>query len=128
MSDRDFARIESLHNDLEHYYSVRDHKTYLQRNHALHELIEDIASNPVLKQVIDGLRHQIILYRIMQLYRGYRFEESIQEHRDLLEAFRKRDAGLAEIVMRQHLINQCKALADTSMPDKSGGGGKGRSG
>jgi len=111
MTDRDFARIESLHRDLERSYRARDHKSYLQRNHVLHELIEDITRNKVIKQVVDGLRQQILLYRYRQLYEKYRFDESIQEHRDLLEAFRKRDARLAETVMKRHLMNQCKALA-----------------
>ena len=121
MSDKDFSKIESLHKDLEHYYSVRDHKAYLQRNHVLHELIEDITDNKVLKQVIDGLRQQILLYRYRQLYEKYRFDQSIQEHRDLLEAFRQRDARLAETTMKRHLMNQCKALVE-SMSGKEDNG------
>ena len=119
MNDRDFAKIESLHQDLERYYTVRDHKAYLQRNHVLHELIEDINGNKVLKQVIDGLRQKILLYRYRQLYEKYRFDQSIQEHRDLLEAFRKRDAALAEITMKRHLMAQCKALVDRSLSGKT---------
>jgi DNA-binding GntR family transcriptional regulator len=110
MNSQDFAKIESLHQDLERYYSVRDHKAYLQRNHVLHELIEDITGNKVLKQVIESLKQKVLIYRHRQLYEEDRFNQSIREHRDLLEAFRKRDAELAEVAMRRHLMNQCKAL------------------
>ncbi|MGA3174295.1 MAG: GntR family transcriptional regulator [Syntrophorhabdales bacterium] len=114
MTDRDFRKIEDLHRELETYYDRRDHKAYLQRNHVLHEVIEDITGNRVLKEVIDGLRQKIMLYRYRQLYEKYRFDQSIQEHRDLLEAFRKRDPVLAEITMKRHLMNQCKALVEKS--------------
>ncbi len=128
MSDRDFAKIEALHEDLERYYDVRDHRSYLQRNHLLHELIQDIAGNAVLKQVIDGLRQKIMLYRYRQLYQEYRFDQSIQEHREILDAFRKRDAVLAEDAMKRHLMAQCKSLVGHSLsaatapgPDRPGG-------
>jgi DNA-binding GntR family transcriptional regulator len=39
-----------------------------------------------------------------------RFAQSIQEHRDLLEAFRKKDPKKAETLMRRHLKKQCEAL------------------
>ena len=82
-------------------------------NHALHELFEDIRGTKVLKQVIDGLRQQILLYRYRQLYEKYRFDQSIQEHGDLLETFRKTDARLAETTMQRHLMDQCKALVES---------------
>jgi len=112
MTDRDFSKIELLHQELEHHYSIRDHKAYLQRNHVLHKLIQDVTGNKVLKEVIDGLWQKVLLYRYKQLYQGDRFDRSIQEHRDLLEAFRKRDAALT---MKQHLMNQCNALINGLM-------------
>ncbi len=39
-----------------------------------------------------------------------RFEQSIQEHRDLLEAFRNRDAEKAELLMKSHMKKQSEAL------------------
>jgi DNA-binding GntR family transcriptional regulator len=69
-----------------------------------------LSGNKVLNAVINGLRQKILLYRHRQLYQPERFKQSIQEHRDLLEAFRKRDAALAERLMKRHLIKQCEAL------------------
>ena len=72
--------------------------------------VQELCGNKVLNEVINGLRQKILLYRHRQLYQPERFDHSIQEHRDLLEAFRKRDANLAEASMKKHLSNQCKAL------------------
>jgi DNA-binding GntR family transcriptional regulator len=72
--------------------------------------IQNLSGNKVLNDVINGLRQKILLYRHKQLYQPERFQESIKEHRDLMVAFRKREAVLAENVMKRHLIKQCEAL------------------
>jgi DNA-binding GntR family transcriptional regulator len=110
MKEKDFKRIESLHAKLEKDYQRRDHEAYLKTNNTLHVLTQDLSGNKVLNDVINGLRQKIFLYRHRQLYQPERFRESIKEHRDLLVAFRKRDAVLAEAVMKRHLIKQCEAL------------------
>jgi DNA-binding GntR family transcriptional regulator len=116
MTDKDFNKIELLHQELEKHYIARDHKAYLKCNNTLHVFIEDLAGSKVLGEVIGGLRKKILLYRYLQLYKGDRFDKSIQEHRDILEAFRKRDVVLAESAMKRHLIDQCKVLVNGLMP------------
>jgi DNA-binding GntR family transcriptional regulator len=115
MTDNDFNKIELLHRELEKYYIARDHRAYLDCNNTFHVFIEDLAGNKVLEAVIGGLRKKILLYRYWQLYQGDRFDKSIHEHRVILEAFRKRDAELAENAMKQHLLRQCEALVDGPM-------------
>ena len=110
MNEKDLRKIESLHEELEEHYRHRDHEAYLKRNHVFHVFIQELAGNRVLNDVINGLRQKILLYRQKQLYQPERFDQSIQEHRDLLQAFRKKDPGLAELLMKQHLLMQCKAL------------------
>jgi DNA-binding GntR family transcriptional regulator len=120
MTDKDFSKIEHLHQELEKYYAVRDHKTYLKINNALHLFIENLAGNKVLGEVIDGLRKKILIYRHMQLYKGDRFDKSIQEHRDILEAFQKRDAISAEKAMKRHLVDMRKSLIAELKPNSDG--------
>ena len=110
MTESDFSNIERLHQGLEEFYRKRDHEAYLKSNNVFHVFIQKLAGNKVLNGVIDGLRLKILLYRQRQLYQLERFDQSIQEHRGLLAAFRKRDAALAERVMKRHLIKQCEAL------------------
>ena len=64
-------------------------------NHRFHSLVQELAGNKVLSQVIDGLRQKILLYRYRQIYQPNRLQESMQEHRGLQQAFReeKPDAG-----------------------------------
>jgi DNA-binding GntR family transcriptional regulator len=110
MNEKDLRKIVSLHEELEEYYRNRDHEAYLKKNHVFHVFVQELAGNKVLNGVIDGLRQKILLYRQKQLYQPERFDQSVQEHRDLLQAFRKKDPDLAELLMKQHLLMQCKAL------------------
>lgn len=110
MEEKDFRKIEALHQELEKHYSKRNHEAYLENNNAYHVFIQELPGNKVLNDVINGLRQKILLYRHRQLYQPERFKQSIEEHRNLLEAFRKRDAALAERLMKRHLLKQCDAL------------------
>lgn len=110
MRPQDLEKIRALHQRLETHYAHRDHKAYLDANHEFHVLIQELGGNPVLNDVINGLRQKILLYRHRQLYQPERFRQSIEEHRSLLEALESRDAGRAEDLMKQHLLRQCEAL------------------
>ena len=112
IKDKDLLTIEALHSELEDHYQNRDHKAYLETNHRFHVFIQELTGNRVLNDVINGLRQKVLLYRQRQLYQPERFDQSIQEHRNLLGAFRTRDPESAESLMKHHLLMQCKALME----------------
>jgi DNA-binding GntR family transcriptional regulator len=112
MTKEDFKRIEALHRSLEKHFRKRDHEAYLEVNHRLHVLIQELSGNKVLNDVLTGLRQKILLHRHRQLYYKDRFDKSMEEHRLILEALRKRDPSKADDTMRKHLSNQCEALVD----------------
>lgn len=110
LTAKDFARIEKLHAKLEENFEIRDQEEYIRTNNQYHSLVQKIAGNRTLNQIVNGLRKKILLYRFQSLNLPERFEHSIREHRDLLEAFRQRDQKRAEALMRKHLQNQSHAL------------------
>jgi len=110
MTNRDLKKIESLHAELEKHYAKKDPKTYLETNWTFHEFIQELSKNKVLNEVANILRQKILLYRQRQLYQPNRFKDSMQEHREILAAFRKKDPELAEKVMKNHLLRQGQAL------------------
>ena len=124
MTGADLERLERLHRRLEHAYADRDPESYIQANHAYHTLVQKAAGNRTLDGILSGLRHKAFLHRYRQLYQPDRFRASMEEHRRLMEAFRRRDPGAAERVMREHLINQCEALVHVyeSSADTPAGG------
>ena len=110
MSDRDLSKLEKLHQKLEKNFRRKDQKEYIHQNNLYHAFVQELAGNKTLNQIVNGLRQKILLYRFQSLNLPGRFEQSIQEHRDLIEAFRKKDSKKAETLMRRHLKTQCDAL------------------
>jgi DNA-binding GntR family transcriptional regulator len=124
MKEKDLQKIEALHKELEAHYQSRDHEAYLKTNHVFHVFIQELTGNKVLNDLINGLRQKILLYRQRQLYQPERFDQSIQEHRNLLGAFRTRDPESAESLMKHHLLMQCKALVGLYANKEAGERGK----
>lgn len=112
ITKEDFGKIEYLHRELEKQFRKKNPEAYLEVNHKLHVLIQEVSGNKILIDVLNGLRQKILLHRHRQLYHKDRFKKSMQEHRQLLEALRKRNPALADTCMKRHLIKQCKALVD----------------
>ncbi len=111
MRSRDFAHLEKLHAQLEKKYAQRDQEGYIRINNQYHSFLQEMVNNRILNQIIDGLRKKILLYRFQSLNTPARFESSIREHRNLLDAFRQRDSERAKLLMRVHLKSQLFALS-----------------
>ena len=110
MSAKDLAALEKLHDRLENNFKRRAQREYIRINNQFYAFVQELAGNRTLNQIVNGLRQKILLYRYQSLNLPERFEQSIQEHRDLIEAFRKKDPKKVETLMRRHLKKQCDAL------------------
>jgi len=110
ISESDLQKLEKLHEKLEQHYEANQPEKYLDVNQKFHSMLQEMAGNKVLNDVVNGLRQKIVLYRYRQLYQPDRFQASMREHHSLMDALRKRDPVAAEDRMRQHLMNQCEAL------------------
>ncbi len=109
-TDSGLRRLERLHGKLETHYAEGNRDKYIAANHEFHTLVQELAGNLVLDDILRRLRAKVALYRHQQIYEAGRFDCSIQEHREILEAFRRRDPDAAEACMKRHLDMQCKAL------------------
>lgn len=110
VTPKELRTLEALHSRLEEQYQRRDQQKYIKFNNQYHSFVQEVAGNRVLNSILNGLRQKILIYRFQSLNHPERFEESIKEHRDLLEAFRKKDPDRAESVMKNHLWKQFKAV------------------
>jgi DNA-binding GntR family transcriptional regulator len=103
-------RLDDLYQKLEEHCQAEDREKYMAVNHSFHSLVQELSGNKVLSEVINGLRQKILLYRYRQIYQPDRLKESMQEHRDLQQAFRERNPEAAARFMQAHLIRQFDAL------------------
>jgi len=95
MTPAGWRKIERLHQKLETHYAEGDREKYIAVNHVFHALVQELAGNRVLDEVVAKLRQKVALYRHQQIYEDRRFDESIREHREILMALRQRDPDAA---------------------------------
>lgn len=120
MEPEDFNHLEKLHEKLELEAEKNNNEGYIRINNRFHALVQEIAGNNTLNQILDGLRKKILLYRFKSLNAEGRMQNSIQEHRKLLEVFRRRNHEKAEILMQFHLKQQLSALEKLARDSEEG--------
>jgi DNA-binding GntR family transcriptional regulator len=101
--------LDDLHHRLEKAAADRDVEQFFEINVKFHELIQDIASNKWMNGVIADLRKVLKLQRRDSLTRTGRLQNSLLEHREILQAILKRDPTAAEAAMRKHLARGLEA-------------------
>lgn len=109
--DEDLQRLETIHADLERHAANGDPDRFFEANQRFHDALQDLAGNRWLKQLIEETRQFIKLTRRDSLNLEGRLKQSLTEHRAILAAIRKRDAGEAGRLMHNHLLSGRAALA-----------------
>lgn len=110
LADADFAELQVLHERLEEAVAHGDVDQYYEHNYVFHKRVQDLSRNRYLQRVAHDLRKLLFLARHQQLKKPGRLQESLAEHRRLMEAFRRRDAATAEATMKEHLTHQGQAV------------------
>ena len=110
-SDAQLDHLKAIHAELERAATARDIKGFFEANQAFHRSIQEFADNRWLLQVIEDLRKVIKLSRHHSLFSEGRLEQSLTEHRNILQALLDRDGAGAETLMRDHIRSGHAALA-----------------
>ena len=108
-TEEELNLLDDLHHRLEKAAADRDVEQFFEINVKFHELIQDIASNAWMNWVIADLRKVLKLQRRDSLTRTGRLQNSLLEHREILQAILKRDPTAAEAAMRKHLARGLEA-------------------
>ena len=108
-TEEELNLLDDLHHRLEKAAADRDVEQFFEINVKFHELIQDIASNAWMNVVIADLRKVLKLQRRDSLTRTGRLQNSLLEHREILQAILKRDPTAAEAAMRKHLARGLEA-------------------
>ena len=112
-SPEEVEHLRELHKTLKEACQKRELSRYFDANNRFHRFIAEIARNERLYRLVDQLRQDIQKTRILALRSPERLEYSMREHDQILDAFLKKNAELAESTMARHLKNQMKTLQKT---------------
>lgn len=106
----DLKRLDALHEKLEKYAAAHDVDRYYEVNYRFHDALQELAGNRWLKHMIGDLRKLLRLSRHRSLRLEGRQQESLREHRALMDALHRGEAQVAEEIMKNHLLVQLAAL------------------
>jgi DNA-binding GntR family transcriptional regulator len=121
-TDADIAELRHLHDELERHAAAHDVDGYYRANHQFHTRVQALADNRWLDRATGDLRKFLRLLRGRQLSLPGRIDASIGEHRELIDAFARRDAARAEHAMHDHLMAQLQALKQLRALERRSGG------
>jgi DNA-binding GntR family transcriptional regulator len=105
------ARLQSLHEALEQSAEPKhfNREQFFTINEQFHMLLLEIADNRWRNQMVADLRKVMKLNRHNSLLKLGRVEDSLNEHRALMEALLARDANLCHQRMQEHFKNGLEA-------------------
>jgi DNA-binding GntR family transcriptional regulator len=112
----DVARLQEIHDRLEKYAADGQREAFFEANQEFHVAVHEIAANRWITQVIYDLRKVLKLTRLHSLTLEGRLQQSLDEHRAIIEAIRSRDAEAAQAAMQKHLLAGRDALAKMAKP------------
>ncbi len=112
-SDAQLSDLKTLHQALEDAAMPGTQNTdaFFAVNERFHMRLLEIANNRWRDQMVADLRKVMKLNRHNSLLKTGRIEESLREHRAILEALLARDARLAQTRMQEHFANGLEAAA-----------------
>lgn len=85
---------------------------YYYANEQFHQLIYQACGNPFLVQQTLVLKNRLKPYRRLQLQMRNRMGQSLQEHREIVDALERGDAEAAASVARAHVLVQGQRFTD----------------
>ena len=101
MTDRDLERLETINAKLQQIAADGDIKSFFRVHNEFHELFIKASGNDKLVELINQLVLKFNRLRLASLAQPGRMEISVQEHRKIIEAFRKHDGDQADSLVRR---------------------------
>jgi DNA-binding GntR family transcriptional regulator len=108
-TDEQLAELQALHDRLER--SVKQRDAFFATNEAFHFKLLDIAGNRRRRQIVADLRKIMKINRHHSLFKQGRLEDSLGEHRAMMDALHARDARRVARLMKDHFEHGLEAAA-----------------
>lgn len=106
-TDGELRELQALHKELEG--AVKNRERFFAVNERFHMRLLEVAGNRWRNQMVADLRKVMKLNRHNSLLKSGRIEESLAEHRSVMQALEQRDAAAARQRMQQHFHNGLEA-------------------
>jgi DNA-binding GntR family transcriptional regulator len=95
LTEKELVKMEAVNRQMEMASTKKDLRKVLSLHNEFHEIFLKSCGNEKLYSIVQNMVMQFQRFRLILAMRG-RIEGSIRQHREIIDAFRKRDADLAE--------------------------------
>lgn len=102
LSNKDLERLQAINDKLAELARSGDIKHFFKVHSDFHELFIKAADNEKLRELIAGLVTKFQRLRFTSLSLPGRMAVSVQEHEKIIDAFRGKNADLAEALVRKN--------------------------
>ncbi|NKF52562.1 GntR family transcriptional regulator [Shewanella sp. WXL01] len=105
MTDQEVSDLNALLNH--HFDRVKDGTSYYQEAGDVdfhYRIILGSNNQHLISLLIDGIYHLVRMYRVQLGMAGPRVSTAFDEHKHIVQAISNRDAELAEMLMRRHIM------------------------
>lgn len=104
--DATLSELEALQYEMMASYARRDLSSYYKLNLRIHYLINQAANNQVLSRLFTQVNARIEALRFRSNQDGVKWEKAVEEHQEMLDALKTRDAARMRKIMIQHVHNK----------------------
>jgi len=105
MNKEEIKELENYLKQMEYYTNKNDALAFSEMDAEFHELILGICGNNRLIQIRKNLSDQAHRYRIRSLSIPGRLKYSLKEHREIVEALKRKDVKQADRLSQKHIEN-----------------------
>lgn len=110
MSMKDIEKLEAINDKLKKLADEEDVKNFFKVHDEFHEVFIKAAGNEKLLELINQLIMRFKRLRLASLSQPGRMNVSVQEHEQLIEAFKRHDGKTADSLVRHTATLGAKAL------------------
>jgi DNA-binding GntR family transcriptional regulator len=121
MSDSQLNELETLHTEMRGHFERGERDPYFDVNSRIHDRTLMFSANDILRASHARLHGRANRGRYIAIVDDARWREAMQEHEDLMAAFRGRDPLEAHKIWRRHLTNTGLAIMRAQLADRTAG-------
>jgi DNA-binding GntR family transcriptional regulator len=103
MPEEEIDRIEAVVVEMEEIY--QDKFRLSELNYKFHDILTEASDNDRLIEIMYNVRAQTHRARLQTFYFEAQVKASLREHRQILEALRRRQAARVENIIRKHYLD-----------------------
>ena len=97
---------------MERYTELKDYAEYSKANHQFHSVIWRASKNEALIEMLQSTHERIQRFYSVPRRFPEKFRDLAADHRTILDAIIKKDAGNLEMLLRRHLQKQVMYIVD----------------